>query len=93
MCAMPFVKSETLGCTAKSLGPSEIIAVSGGAWTQTNKAYFGAKRSRVGRQFSLMGAFACPRKKVQSRISSRLETDPLPLLSVFIDHRQVGETV
>ena len=38
-----------------------------------------------------LGVFACPRKKVPSRISSRLETDPLRLLSVFIDHRPVGE--
>ena len=37
------------------------------------------------------GVFAYPREKVQSRISSRLEKDPLPLLSVFIDHMQVGE--
>jgi hypothetical protein len=27
------------------------------------------------------GGFCTPRKKVQSRISSRLENDPLPLLS------------
>ena len=30
-----------------------------------------------------------PRRKVQSRISSRLENDPLPLLSVFIDNMHV----
>jgi hypothetical protein len=34
----------------------------------------------------VVGGFAYPRKKVQSRISSRLENDPLPLLSVFIDN-------
>jgi hypothetical protein len=34
-----------------------------------------------------LGVFAYPRKKVQFKISSRLETEPLlPLLSVFIDH-------
>ena len=38
-----------------------------------------------------MGIFAYPRKKVQSRISSRLENDPLPLLSVFIDNMHVDE--
>ncbi len=37
------------------------------------------------------GFFAYPRKKVQSRISSRLENDPLPLLSVFIDNMHVDE--
>jgi hypothetical protein len=37
------------------------------------------------------GVFACPREKVQSRISSRLENGPLPLLSVFINHMQVDE--
>jgi len=30
-----------------------------------------------------MGVFAYPRKKVQSGISSRLENDPLPLLSIL----------
>jgi len=32
----------------------------------------------------MQGIFAYPREKVQSRI-------PLPLLSVFLDHMQVGE--
>ena len=40
---------------------------------------------------NLLGVFAYPRKKVQSRISSRLENDPLPLLSVFIDNTHVDE--
>jgi Domain of unknown function (DUF4158) len=40
---------------------------------------------------SIKGVFAYPRKKVQSRISSRLENDPLPLLSVFIDNMHVDE--
>ena len=39
----------------------------------------------------MLGVFAYPRKKVQSRISSRLENDPLPLLSVFIDNMHVDE--
>ena len=38
-----------------------------------------------------LGVFSYPRKKVQSRISSRLENDPLPLLSVFIDNMHVDE--
>ena len=38
-----------------------------------------------------MGFFAYPREKVQSRISSRLENDPLPLLSVLIDNMHVDE--
>jgi hypothetical protein len=38
-----------------------------------------------------LGVFAYPRKKVQSRISSRLENDALPLLSVFIDNMHVDE--
>jgi hypothetical protein len=37
------------------------------------------------------GVFAYPRKKVQSRISSRFENDPLPLLSVFIDNMHVDD--
>ena len=38
-----------------------------------------------------MGVFAYSREKVQSRIWSRLETEPLPVLRVFIDHLQVGK--
>jgi hypothetical protein len=38
-----------------------------------------------------MGFFAYPRRKVQSRISSRLENEPLSLLSVFIDNMHVDE--
>jgi Tn3 transposase DDE domain len=41
--------------------------------------------------FLVLGVFAYPRKKVQSRISSRLENDPLPLLSVFIDNMHVDD--
>jgi len=37
------------------------------------------------------GVFAYPRRKVQSRISSRLDNDPLPLLSVFIDNMHVDD--
>jgi hypothetical protein len=69
---MPFVKSETLGCTAKTLTPSEIIAVSGGAWTPTNKASFGAKRSPAGRQFSSMGFLHIPAE----RFNSGFRADP-----------------
>jgi hypothetical protein len=39
----------------------------------------------------ILGVFAYPRKKVQSRISSRLENDPLPPLSVFIDRMHAGK--
>src|ERR1700736_5095575 len=46
---------------------------------------------RTLRYFRVLGVFAYPRKKVQSRISSRLENDPLPLLSVFIDNMHVDE--
>jgi hypothetical protein len=41
--------------------------------------------------FPSKGVFAYPRKKVQSRIPSRLENDPLRLLSVFIDNMHVDE--
>ena len=41
--------------------------------------------SRIG--VSKLGVFAYPREKVQSMISSRLENDPLPLLSALIDNR------
>jgi len=34
---------------------------------------------------STKGVFAYPRKKVQSGISSRLENDPLPILSMHSD--------
>jgi len=39
----------------------------------------------------LLGVFAYPHKKVQSRISSLLENDPLPLVSVYIDNMHVDE--
>src|SRR5208337_1465561 len=49
------------------------------------------KPGRLIQSSAMLGVFAYPRKKVQSRISSRLENDPLPPLSVFIDNMHVDE--